>query len=75
MQIIYRVSKLWQLSACSAFLKYIQVLFQAENSITGRGYMVEVLIQVWLKNLNEWVIGEQSECIKENLKNSRGSRT
>ena len=30
----------------TAFLKYIQVLLQAEISMTGRAYMVEVLIQV-----------------------------
>ena len=57
MQIILKGSKLWQLSACSviAFLKYIQVkcLLQAENSMTGRGWMGEVLIQVWPKSIKK----------------------
>ena len=30
--------------------------------MTGRGYMGEMLIEVWLKYIR--VIGEQSECIK-----------
>ena len=58
MQIILRGSKLWQSLACSviAFLKYIQVfkcLLQAENSMTGRAYMGEVLTQVWLKSVKK----------------------
>ena len=42
--------------ACNvmSFLKYIQVLIlQAENSMTGRVYMGEVLIQVWLKSIKK----------------------
>ena len=39
-------------STCSviAFLKYIQVfnLLQTDNSMTGRAYIGEVLIQIWL---------------------------
>ena len=44
--------KLWQLSSCSviAFHKYIQMFLLAENSMTGRAYMREVLAQVWLQN-------------------------
>ena len=29
------------------------VLLQAENSMTGRAYMGEVLIQVWLKSMKK----------------------
>ena len=52
MQIICRGSKLWQLLACSvmAFPKY-KFLLEAENSMTGRAYMGEVLTQVWLKSV------------------------
>ena len=46
-------SKLWQLSTWSvmAFLKYIQVLTSAENSLTGRAYIGEVLIQTEIHQL------------------------
>ena len=54
MQIICWRSKLRQLSASSvianSLLKYIQVF---KNSITGKGYMGEVLIEVWLKSINK----------------------
>ena len=55
MQIICRMSKLWQLSTCSvvAIHKKIPVFFQAENSMTGRAYLGEVLIQVWLKSITK----------------------
>ena len=45
-------SKLWQLSTCSviALLKYIQVF---ENSMTGRAYIGEVLIHIWLKSMKK----------------------
>ena len=48
-------SKLWQLSTSSvvAFCKYIQVVFQADSSMTGRTYMGEVLTQVWLKSIKK----------------------
>ena len=44
------ISKLWQLSTCSviAFLKN-----QAENSVTGRAYMGEVLIEIWLESMKK----------------------
>ena len=56
MQIICWGSKLWQLLACSviASLKYIQLfILQAENSMTGRAYMGEALVQVWLKSIKK----------------------
>ena len=54
MQIISWGSKLWQLSAYSviAFLKYL-CLLQTENSMTGRAYMREALVQVWLKSIKK----------------------
>ena len=57
MQIICRGSKLWQLLACSAmaFWNTFKFLLQAENSMTGRAYMGEVLTQVWLKSVKKWV--------------------
>ena len=71
MQIICRGSKLWQQSTCSviAFHKYIQVsnLLQAENSMTIRAYTGEVLIQVWLKLINE-LLDKQVNAQKESLK-------
>ena len=39
-----------------AFLKYSNIfkcLLQAENSVTGRAYMGEVLIQIWLKSMKK----------------------
>ena len=69
MQIIYQGPKLWQPSTCSAFHKYIQV---AENSMTGRAYMGEVLIQVWLRNeLLDKQVNAQEES---SIKNFQGSR-
>ena len=51
MQIICRGSKLFvgglQCNSLS------QVCTQAENSMTGRGYMGEVLIEVWLKSIKK----------------------
>ena len=35
-------SKLWQPSTCST-IAFLKCLFQAENSMTGRAYMGEVL--------------------------------
>ena len=51
MQIIGRGSKLWKLTTCSviAFLNAFKYLLQADNSMTDRAYMGEVLIQIWLK--------------------------
>ena len=68
MQIIWRGSKLWQLSACSVII-FLKCLLQAENSKTGRAYMGEVLIQVW------GVIRQTSECTKREFeKYFQGSR-
>ena len=53
MQIICRRSKLWQLSACNVMVLTFQCLLQAENSLTGRAYMGEVLTQVWLKSVKK----------------------
>ena len=33
----------------------IKCLLQAENSMTDRAYMGEVLTQVWLKFIKKWV--------------------
>ena len=33
------------------FLKYIPVFKLAENSMTGRAYMGEMLTQIWLKSI------------------------
>ena len=52
MQIICQGSKLWQLSACSE-MAFFKCLLQAENSMTGRACMGEVLTQVWLKSVKK----------------------
>ena len=36
-----------------AFHKYIQVFLQAENNMTGKAYIGEVLIQVWQKSIEK----------------------
>ena len=40
---------------CNSLLKYRCLYIQAENSMTGRGYMGEVVIQVWLKSIKKRV--------------------
>ena len=52
MQIIcIKESKLWQLSICSViyFTDTFKCFLQAENSMTGRAYMGEVMIKVYPK--------------------------
>ena len=58
-----------------AFLKYIHCLLQAENTMTGRAYIGEVLTQVWLKSVRT----EMSELFDKHVnvqkeKSFRGSR-
>ena len=51
---ILRGSELWKLSTCSVkvSLKYIEV-FYAESCLSGRAYIGEVLIQIWLKSMQK----------------------
>ena len=37
------------------FLNTFKCLLQAENGMTDRAYMGEVLTQVWLKSIKKWV--------------------
>ena len=61
LSLIWRGSKLWQLSTCSviALLKYIQVF---TSSMTGRAYTGEVLIQI-LAEIHE----EMSELLDKQV--------
>ena len=48
-------------------------LLQAENSMTGRAYMGEVLVQVWLKSIE--LLDKQVNAQKDILKNTSGVHT
>ena len=67
MQIICRGSKLWQLSASNTF----KCLLRTENSMTGRAYMGEVLIHVWLKSITKWVSYLTNKWMHKKRKTSR----
>ena len=63
-----RGSKLWQLSTCNvtAFLKYIQVFLQGENSMTGSAYMDTSLVKIH-SEMSE-LLDKQVNARKESLK-------
>ena len=47
-----------------------QCLLQAENSMTGRAYIGEVLTQVWLKSIFDIQVNAQKENLKKYFQGS-----
>ena len=51
----------------------VKLLLQTDNSMTGRAYIGEVLMRIWLKSMSE-LLDKQVNAQKEGLKNFQGSR-